>query len=190
MHPSNTTAMFANLFGKKEEDPGNHIFKDRAYMSCAAKMKACADLAKSDEAFVFIAWFSDTAKQFRNYFAQNGIPESRIVEARQIHAAPAASQKPVFVEHYPMHSKEEDFVKSWIHQNMPVYSAMDEPLFKHFGSDKIIPMMKLMGMKENEVIEHNMVSKSIIKGQEKIEAQVTLEQTASSQAEWMQKNLS
>ena len=50
--------------------------------------------------------------------------------------------------------------------------------------------MKLMGMKENEVIEHNMVSKSIIKGQEKIEAQVTLEQAASSQAEWMQKNLS
>lgn len=190
MHPSNTTAMFANLFGKKEEDHGNHIFKDRAYMSSAAKMKACADLAKSDEAFIFIAWFSDTAKQFRNYFVQNNIPESRVVEARQIHAAPATSQKPVFVEHYPMHSKEEDFVKNWPHQNMPVYSAMDEPLFKHFGSEKIIPMMKLMGMKENEVIEHNMVSKSIIKGQEKIEAQVTLEQAASSQAEWMQKNLS
>ena len=66
---------------------------------------------------------------------------------------------------------------------------MDEPLFKHFGSEKIIPLMKMMGMKEDEVIEHNMVSKSIISGQEKIAKQVTLEQKASSQAGWMEKNL-
>ncbi|MBK7308447.1 MAG: hypothetical protein IPI88_16550 [Chitinophagaceae bacterium] len=66
---------------------------------------------------------------------------------------------------------------------------MDEPLFKHFGSDKLIPLMKMMGMKEDEVIEHNMVSKSIIKGQEKIGEQVTLEQAAVSQEEWMRKNI-
>ena len=44
-------------------------------------------------------------------------------------------------------------------------------------------------MKEDEVIEHNMVSKSIIKGQEKIAEQVRLEQSASSQAGWMEKNI-
>ena len=70
-----------------------------------------------------------------------------------------------------------------------VYSAMDEPLFKHFGSEKLIPLMKMMGMKENEVIEHSMVSKSIVSGQKKIEEQVSFEQSASSQAEWMERNL-
>ena len=49
--------------------------------------------------------------------------------------------------------------------------------------------MKMMGMKEDEVIEHSMVSKSIIKGQEKIAQQVTFEQSAASQEEWMRKNI-
>jgi preprotein translocase subunit SecA len=65
---------------------------------------------------------------------------------------------------------------------------MDEPLFKHLGSEKMIPMMKLLGMKENEVIEHSLVTKSIIKGQAKIAAQVTLEQSAQSQEEWLERN--
>ncbi|CAN5766017.1 hypothetical protein BH11BAC4_BH11BAC4_07800 [soil metagenome] len=181
--------MFGNLFGKKEDDAVDHVFKDRAYMSCRAKMKAIATLAKNDEVFIFIAWFDDTAKQFRSYFAENGIGEDRIVEAQQFHTHQLTKQKPVFVEHYPLHSKEKTFVSGWDQKNILVYSAMDEPLFKHFGSEKIIPMMKLMGMKEEEVIEHNMVSKSIIKGQQKIEEQVTLEQNASSQAAWMERNL-
>jgi len=189
LHSGNTQIMFSNLFGKKEEDKNDHVFKDRAYMSTQAKMKACADLAKADDGLIFIAWFTDTAKQFRNYFTENGINENRIVEARQLHSPQLISHRPVFVEHYPLHSKEEEFVRSWEHKNILVYSAMDEPLFKHFGSEKIIPMMKMMGMKENEVIEHNMVSKSIIKGQQKIEEQVNPEQPASSQADWMERNL-
>ena len=102
--------MFSNLFGKKEEDKNDHVFKDRAYMSTQAKMKACADLAKADDGLIFIAWFTDTAKQFRNYFTENGINENRIVEARQLHSPQLISHRPVFVEHYPLHSKEEEFV--------------------------------------------------------------------------------
>ena len=49
--------------------------------------------------------------------------------------------------------------------------------------------MKMLGMKEDEVIEHKMVTKSIIKGQEKIAQQVSLEQSANSQEEWMRKNV-
>ncbi len=49
--------------------------------------------------------------------------------------------------------------------------------------------MKLLGMKDDEVIEHSFVTKSIIKGQEKIAAQVEMEQLANSQAEWMEKNI-
>ena len=74
-------------------------------------------------------------------------------------------------------------------KNIIVFSALDEPLFKHFGSDKVIPFMKMLGMKEDEAIEHSMVSKSIIKGQEKLSGMVSLEQSANSQAEWMEKNI-
>ena len=181
--------MFSNLFGKKESEDKDHLFKDRAYMDTEAKMKACAELAKENESVIFIAWFSDTAKQFKNYFSTNGLDENRITEAKYLTAAQLQSYTPVFVEHYPIHTKEENFVANWKTTNILVYSAMDEPLFKHFGSEKLIPLMKMMGMKENEVIEHSMVSKSIISGQKKIEEQVSFEQSASSQAEWMKRNL-
>jgi hypothetical protein len=181
--------MFSNLFGKKEADNQDHLFKDRAYMTTEAKMKACATLAKTDGNIVFIAWFSDTAKQFKDYFSSNGLDEKRVTEARHFSTAQLMTHTPVFVEHYPIHTKEENFVEHWKTKNIIVYSAMDEPLFRHFGSDKLLPLMKMMGMKENEVIEHSMVSKSIISGQKKIEEQVTLEQDAPSQAEWMNRNL-
>ncbi len=181
--------MFSSLFGKKETENNNLLFKDRAYMTTEAKMKACAALAKEKDDTIFIAWFTDTAKQFKHYFSANGMNESRITEARQLSNSQLISKTAVFVEHYPLNSKEENFVAPWKIKNILVYSAMDEPLFKHFGSEKLIPLMKMMGMKENEVIEHSMVSKSIISGQKKIEAQVTLEQTASSQEDWMRLNI-
>jgi hypothetical protein len=178
-----------NLFGKKDKEADDHIFVDRAYMTTAAKMQACADSAKKDVNLVFISWFTDTAARFREFFRQQGIDESRLVEVHHVHASKLVNRTPVFVEHYPLHSKEMDLVKNWNAGKIVVYSAMDEPLFKHFGSEKLLPLMKMLGMKESEVIEHQLVSKSIIKGQEKIAKQVSMEQSATSQEEWMRKNI-
>ena len=181
--------MLFNLFGKKDDGAESHVFIDRAYVSTAAKMKACAELAKNEPKHVFICWFADTATQFKAFFREQGLDESQVVETHHLHASKLLNKTPVFVEHYPLHSKEIELIKNWDAINIVVYSALDEPLFKHFGSDKIIPLMKMLGMKEEEVIEHNMVSKSIIKGQEKIARQVTLEESAASQEEWMRKNI-
>lgn len=181
--------MFSGLFGKKEKEDKEHLFKDKAYMTTEAKMKACSEIAKANDSTIFIAWFAETAKQFKNYFSANGINENRITEASHLHSSQLISNTPVFVEHYPLHNKELDLVANWDTKNLLVYSAMDEPLFKHFGSEKLIPLMKMMGMKEDEVIEHAMVSKSIISGQKKIEEQVSFEKSALSQGEWMRLNL-
>ena len=182
--------MFQNLFGRKDEEKNeSHLFRDRTYMTSDAKLKACADLAKKDERFVFIAWFSDTAKKFRDFFAQHGINENRITEAGKLHASQLIAHTPVFVEHYPLHSKEEALVQNWEHKDVLVYSALDEPLFRHFGSEKVIPMMKIMGMKESEAIDHPMVTKSILSGQQKLAGQVIIEQPAASQSEWMLRNI-
>jgi hypothetical protein len=181
--------MLFNLFGKKDDEADNHVFVDRAYVSTVAKMKACAELAKKEPGHVFICWFADTAVQFKEFFHQQGLDENLVTETHSLHASKLLNKIPVFVEHYPLHTKEVDLIKNWEAKNIVVYSALDEPLFRHFGSDKLIPLMKMLGMKEDEVIEHNMVTKSIIKGQEKIGQQVTLEQSASSQEEWMRKNI-
>jgi len=181
--------MLFNLFGKKDEQADKHVFTDRAYVSTAAKMNACAELARKEPASLFICWFADTAMQFRDFFRQQGLDENLVVETHHLHASKLINKTPVFVEHYPLHSRELELIKNWDTENIIVFSALDEPLFRHFGSDKIIPLMKMLGMKENEVIEHNMVTKSIIKGQEKIAEKVTMEQSSSSQGGWMEKNL-
>jgi hypothetical protein len=181
--------MLFNLFGKKDEAEDNHVFIDRAYITTAAKMNACAELAEKEQEHVFICWFADTAVKFKEFFRQRGLDENLINETHHLHASKLQNKTPVFVEHYPLHSKELELIKNWDTGRIIVYSAMDEPLFKHFGSEKLIPLMKMMGMKEDDVIEHNMVTKSIIKGQKKIAEQVSLEQSAGSQAEWMAKNI-
>lgn len=181
--------MLFNLFGKKEENRSNHVFADRAYVSTTAKMNACAGLARKEPNHIFICWFGETASKFREFFRQQGLDENLVTETHHLHSSKLVNKIPVFVEHYPLHSKELELIKNWDAKNIVVYSALDEPLFKHFGSDKILPMMKMLGMKEDEVIEHKLVTKSIINGQEKIAEKVNVEQLASSQAEWMQKNI-
>lgn len=181
--------MLFNLFGKKEEEAPKSIFTDRCYMTTAAKLRACAALAKENPDTLFICWFSTTLELFRNYFAQQQIDTALLVDARHFNAGMLHHKKAVFTEHHPMHSRELELVKNWTLQPIIVYSAMDEPLFVHFGSEKMLGLMKLLGMKEDEVIEHSLVTKSIIKGQDKIAAAVQQEQTAASQKEWLEKNL-
>lgn len=181
--------MLLNLFGKKEDPESPAVFKDKVYIHSTGKMNACLQLAKTQPEVIFIAWFNETAKTYKAFFLQNGIEEARITMVDKIDIAILQKHQPVFLEHYPLPAKEHELVSDWQLTNIPVFSAMDEPLFKHFGSDKMIPLIKLFGMKESEAIEHSYVTESIVKGQNKITNKVIIEQTAVSQAEWMIKNM-
>lgn len=181
--------MSFSLFGKKELPAPERNFVDRTYMTSTAKMDACLALAKKEPDTLFICWFADTLKKFKAAFQQNGLDELKLIDARNMHSAMLHNKTPVFTEHYPLHAKELALTEHWPPQQIIVYSAMDEALFLHFGSEKMLPLMKLLGMKEDEVIEHSYVTKSITRGQEKIAAQVELEQPANSQEEWMEKNI-
>lgn len=180
--------MFSNLFGKKDSEK-NQLFVDRVFMTTAAKMNACALLAKGDESYLFLAWFSDTAQLFKTFFTERGIDQNRVLDAKQFDKEKLLIHKPVMLEHYPLALREINLVKEWNCTNIIVYSAMDEPLFKHFGSEKLLPMMKMLGMKESEMIMHAMVSNSIAGAQEKIAGIVTNEKPVSSQAEWVYEHL-
>lgn len=181
--------MLSNLFGKKEDTESTAVFKDKVYLNSAGKIVACLQLATTNANCVFIAWFEETAATFEKFFNQYSIDTKRLILIADLDQSHLQNYQPVFLEHYPLNAKELDLVKDWRLTNMPVYSAMDEPLFKHFGSDKMVPLIKLLGFKESESIEHSYVTESIIKGQNKIAAKVLVEQTAASQGEWMKINL-
>ena len=74
--------MLFNLFGKKEEEAENHVFVDRAYVTTAAKMNACAALAKKEPGYLFICWFDDTMEKFKVFFSGQEIDEGRVIIAR------------------------------------------------------------------------------------------------------------
>ena len=181
--------MLFNLFGKKAAGETHKLFKDKVYITSAGKLNACVELAKAYPNALFIAWFKDSAAMYKTYFDQNNLDQNRIILTEMATANLWESGIPVFLEHHPLLSREAALTNNWQLSDIWVFSAMDEPLFKHFGSDKMIPLIKLFGMKESEAIEHAYVTESILKGQHKIAAKVIIEQPALSQAEWMTKNM-
>ena len=100
--------MLFNLFGKKEDET-NNIFKDKVYINSTGKMNACLQLAKEHSNALFIAWFTETENTFKAFFTKNGEAEKRIILAQFITPDLLQDRIPVFLEHHPLHTKEENF---------------------------------------------------------------------------------
>jgi hypothetical protein len=175
-----------NLF-KKKNDSVKVI--DRIWMSQTAKCKGLIELYKQDQDLLIVTWFADTADQLQAAFTQAGVPSSNIQVARELHGGLVRTHNIVFAEHYPLRTKEQEVFLQWKLQQAIVHSSLDEPLFQQFGGDKIVEMMKRLGMNEDSMIQHSLVTKSIENAQEKVEKKMILEQPASSSHEWMERNV-
>jgi hypothetical protein len=178
--------MMFGLFKKKE--PGITV-TDKIVIGKTARLNALLAAWTADPGCVFIFWFDETLDTASAFFAAQATSPVALFTAREVTAVHLAGKTVVFAEHYPVRTKEEELYRKLNLTAVTVYSALEEPLFKRFGSDKIIQLMRQLGMKEDEVIEHRMVSKSIRDAQEKIEKKLLIEQTTRSQEQWLEKNL-
>jgi hypothetical protein len=170
------------LFKKREESTK---VKDKIWMNTEAKLQAVLNECKKTPDAIFIFWFDESLKQAESYFTNQGSSTAPLVTARETNSIHATGKKIILGEHYPLLEKENDFFQKLKLAEVEIWSALDEPLFKHFGSDKIIQMMKQLGMNETDVIENSMVSSAIRKAQEKISKQHTLDHTSYSQKDWL-----
>ena len=177
-----------NLFKKKEE--GNIRVNDIIWISTHTKWNGLIELWKKGNGTLFIFWFDESLRQAEEFLSQQETIDINLRLAREVHRHLAENKPVVFAEHFPLKKKEQELFQSLGLQEVIVLSALDEPLFKKFGSDKIIQMMKQLGMNETESIRHAMITNAIRNAQEKIEKKVVIEQTAHSQNDWLQKNLS
>jgi hypothetical protein len=174
-----------NLFKKK--DPSVQVI-DKIWMRQDDKWKACTDLAKAGGENVFIAWFDETLQHLAELFNTENVTSSNIVAAQQVNTHELQNKTLIFIEHYPLRSKEQTLFRALNLSEVQIFSALDEPLFKQFGGDKIIQMMKQLGMNETASIENSMISNAIRNAQEKIEKKLSFEQSARSQTDWLTKN--
>ena len=161
---------------------------DRVFIHKENKWAYCIKILAENSNIVFIAWFDDSIDELGNYFSQTNTQAS-ILKARTTNRSQIEGSNIIFIEHHPMKSKELEFIEQLGLKEAVFLTALDEPLLKHFGGEKLISMMLAMGMKEDEAIEHKLITQSIANAQEKIEAKVSIEQSTRSQAEWMERNL-
>lgn len=175
-----------NLFKKKEA--GTKVI-DRIWMNENAKLKSFTEEWKKNNSILYIFWFEDSFTMATSLFIKENIQPVCLALTREITPSTIAGKAVIFAEHHPLQEKENAVYHKLHLQEVIVWSALDEPLFNHFGGDKIIAMMKQMGMSEDAAIEHTMISKAIQHAQEKIAKKVIIEQSAHSQTDWLKKNL-
>jgi hypothetical protein len=178
-----------NLFGSKEEGDSGRLFKDIVWLDTPAKNNGLLAIYQKEPATVFIGWFADTVKSFRDFLVKNGVDENCVKDAKTVNRHHIEGRPVIFLEHHPLHEKEKALVEELQLQQAVVHGALDEAIFVHFGSEKMLPLIKMLGFKASEPIQHPYVTSSVIKAQGKMAAKVVVEQAADSQAKWLEINL-
>ena len=174
------------LFHSKD---GKTKICDRVFMHRQGKWNYCQKILMEDPKTIFIGWFDDTIAELEEIFGRYSSSLVITLNARTTHKAQIEVSPIIFIEHHPMKSKEELVFEQLGLKETIVLTSLDEPLLKIFGGKKLIDIMQKLGMKEDEVIEHKMVSQSIANAQKKIEERMILEQSVRSQSEWLERNL-
>jgi preprotein translocase subunit SecA len=114
---------------------------------------------------------------------------------RQLRASEMKDQELLFIvaEHHPLHECDEASLSFM--SNLPCRSrirfhcALDEPLFKMFGAERVLEVVRRLGLDERQYISHSLISSAIEKAQKKIKDQSTGNQRVDSMDEWFQYNL-
>jgi hypothetical protein len=102
----------------------------------------------------------------------------------------------LFVEHHPDGKTEDAAVvelENVFEKGRPTigfYAAMDEPLLKLFGTDKIAALMQKMGLSiDGEALTDPMITRAIRNAQSKVSAKISGSVPCRSQEEWFRINL-
>jgi hypothetical protein len=171
-----------SLFQKKPSGPK---VRDLIFMEEAAKLNALIGL--NPDEYLVICWFEATRDKLQQLALSAHLPANHIYWYRQV--STIQNRKLIFAEHHPLAAKEKELYQKLSLQNVEVYSALTEPLFTQFGGQKILELLQKLGMAAAETMEHNMISSSIVRAQEKIAEKVSYEHNAHSQQEWIEKHI-
>jgi len=179
-------AIFAFMFNFSKNKKTETKIKDIIWINSDAKWKGLEDLWRKDPNTVFVFWFDESLEE-----AKSKVSDAKIefASAREVNHHLIPTKPVIFAEHYPLQKKEQELFQQLQLKEVKVLSALDEPLFKKFGADKIIDMLKHMGMKENDPLENQLITNAIKNAQQKLEKQVIIEHSAPSQRSWLEKNL-
>lgn len=175
------------MFGFFKNNTPSVIINDKIWLSTSAKWRACRNMLAVNPAITFVAWFKETQTELIN--AIDSSYSDKVILAESLQVSTPAQQLLIFVEHYPLSKIEQNLFLQLNLEEVPVLSSLDEPLFMTFGGERTVKLMKELGMKDEEVIGHSMITKSISRAQAKIAKSVSVEKKVHSQEEWFRQNM-
>lgn len=160
---------------------------DKVWLSTGAMYVGIAQWLQDNTNGVVAVWFRDDLSSLHHNLPET--TQDRVISTDALTTENLKGKQLLIAGHYPLQTTEAAFAENLGLKKLFIFSALDSPLFKRYGGDKIIEVARSMGIKENEGIEHFLVSSAIKKTQGKIVDAVTTEQPANSEAEWMSLNL-
>lgn len=99
----------------------------------------------------------------------------------------------IVAEHHPMHSRDQEIVaaaaKVSCNAQLCFYFSLDDPVMKHFGTEKIKALFEPLGIDKSECISHHLINTAVRTAQEKIEKQVGKDVPTHSAEDWFKYNL-
>jgi hypothetical protein len=162
-----STIILLSMFRLFKNKPPQIKTTDRIWMSDSAKTNAIIEEWKKNNNTTWLFWSNESLRKVETEVSGKTTSPISLVMAAQVSTIHLAGQKIIFAEHHPSREREQAIYQKLNLQEAEVWSSLEEPLFTSFGGEKIIQLMKQLGMSEEESIVHPMISKAIAKAQEK-----------------------
>lgn len=171
-------------FRKKTKGP---VVTDKICLNLAAKYSILRNWMEQHPGTSICWWFEDSfeAAKAAMYPEDNNPP---MLLARDVHHAGQLTGSCIFGEHHPLLVKENQLYEKLHLESIVVFSSLSDPLLLRFGGERIMEMMKSLGMDETAPVEHALLTRAIKNAQEKIARKVDNESFAYSASEWFTRN--
>jgi hypothetical protein len=160
------------LFRKKEKVPE---IIDYVWISREAKLMGLLQFHREQPEKRLVAWSEQTKTQVQEFFTQQTGQSPEILRATKMLPSRMEGQSFLFLEHHLFYSKEIQLLRSWNVQKVLFLNAIDDPVFHSIDSDRILHLLKTMGIKEDEYLQHRMITASIQRAQKSGEKKGTID---------------
>ena len=161
---------------------------DLTWQNQEAKLRGSIMFLRDNKVNLCVAWFEETQRVFQEAF-NRGVPKGPdIVLAKTLFPYSLDNKNVLFLEHYPLFSKEENLLgkakpaKTWF------VNSLNDPAMVLFKGN-IDQLLERLGMKPDECLEHSMISASIVRAQKKLEKEVFTDYSAKSGDDWVRQFL-
>lgn len=190
-------------FKKKPEAP----YDDRVWIDMDARLDALVREARAGGPLLILCFFPATESAAHAALAAGGVATSplrhptpwtgpvvvaRADTLRDLLGGLPADLRVIYAEHHPLPAENRaslDDLAARTSARPVFFTALDEPLMKTFGGDRITALMVNLGMGRDEPVEHALVKQSLANAMEKIAAKVKVSRPAPSAVEWFERHL-